>query len=732
MQKYNEYRFYNAVEKIREKCIRSPRSFRARLLNTILNKIGKVKTKQFIEERKFEEPIAVRKRAIEPSNGDWSSLEKSGRNTPSDNKKVDIICPVYKGKSETLRCIFSVLKAKTEYDYELVVINDMSPEEELTNELRELSKKLHFTYIENKKNLGFLKSTNKGMALHVDRDVVWLNSDTEVFDYWLDSILEIAECDPNVGTITPISNNGTIASYPRPMVDNCQEFEITDSEINEICRNINRYSSVETPTGVGFCMYIRRSVLNKIGYLDEIFNLGYGEENDLCQRVVKNGYKNILTAATFIRHYGSISFGESSIGLCRDNEPKIVRLHPNYPFDAQYWIKSDPIKPLRIKIDGRRLYNEWIRANNKVPKENVLHISHKRGGGTQKFINDLVDGLSKKGISSFILYPSSDKFCEIQSLEIDLPNISRIDYNSGIEELKAALEGLNITKIHIHSFVDWNLIISDEIIEIANILKIQIVISVHDYHWVCSKISLMPNDRQLCNFYSRECCFNCDKYTNISTYHIRKKTTELFKCAERVIVPNEDVMKRLKLFGIQCNYRILPHIEVFQNININPKKGKFKICCVGSMNIAKGRGVIEALSEYIAENRIDATITVIGKTDILLNKVEYLGTYSGYNDLYEKINQLGPSIILFPSIVPETYSYVLTEILSFGLPIAAFNIGAPANRLQCLGMGANLIDISLKNNAEEIYKSLKEISKNKTTNNKLCKEKVSDYDDYYL
>ncbi|MGU7808089.1 glycosyltransferase family 2 protein, partial [Escherichia coli] len=71
---------------------------------------------------------------------------------------------------------------------------------------------------------------------------------------------------------------------------------------------------VEIPTGVGFCMYIRRDCLNQVGYFDEeTFGRGYGEENDWCQRAAKAGWPNFHQLNVFVYHKGGVSFaGEQS------------------------------------------------------------------------------------------------------------------------------------------------------------------------------------------------------------------------------------------------------------------------------------------------------------------------------------------------------------------------------------------------------------------------------------
>ena len=80
--------------------------------------------------------------------------------------------------------------------------------------LRELAAQRRITLLANEANAGFVQSVNRGMALHGDRDVVLLNSDTEVANDWLGRLHAAAHSAPGVATVTPFSNNATICSYP--------------------------------------------------------------------------------------------------------------------------------------------------------------------------------------------------------------------------------------------------------------------------------------------------------------------------------------------------------------------------------------------------------------------------------------------------------------------------------------------------------------------------------------
>lgn len=105
---------------------------------------------------------------------------------------IDVIVPVYRGLDETRACLESVWQSQNLQPMRLIVINDCSPEPELTAWLREKVATQSMELLENEENLGFVATVNRGMALSDRNDVVLLNSDTEVHSDWLDRLCRAA------------------------------------------------------------------------------------------------------------------------------------------------------------------------------------------------------------------------------------------------------------------------------------------------------------------------------------------------------------------------------------------------------------------------------------------------------------------------------------------------------------------------------------------------------------
>ena len=230
---------------------------------------------------------------------------------------VDVVVPVYRGLEETRRCLASVLANTGKPLGRIIVIDDLSPDPKLSAWLRALADKGCIHLVRNRRNLGFVASANRGMAEAGRYDVVLLNSDTEVPPGWLAWLSAQAYADRCIASVSPFSNNATIFGYPSNQA-NPLAFGMPPETMDAICRTVNTGRSVEVPTTLGFCMYIRRKALEQVGEFDaQRFGFGYGEENDFCLRATDLGWKHRFACDVFVYHQGSVSFGDRARALFR-------------------------------------------------------------------------------------------------------------------------------------------------------------------------------------------------------------------------------------------------------------------------------------------------------------------------------------------------------------------------------------------------------------------------------
>jgi GT2 family glycosyltransferase len=266
---------------------------------------------------------------------------------------VDVIIPAYRGLAQTRACIESVLASSVRTAAEIIVINDASPEPELTQYLRGLGSVV--TLLENEANLGFVATVNRGMTLHPERDVVLLNSDTVVANDWLDRLRECAWREAATASVTPFSNNATICSYPCFCADNALPQGMSVAELDALFRDVNRGAALPIPTAVGFCMYIRRDCLEQVGLFDvALFGRGYGEENEFCLRAARHGWQHLLCADVFVYHAGGVSFADTQSEQKNAAMKTLTALYPDYESLIQRFVAADPPAPYRRAVDVAR------------------------------------------------------------------------------------------------------------------------------------------------------------------------------------------------------------------------------------------------------------------------------------------------------------------------------------------------------------------------------------------
>ena len=283
-----------------------------------------------------------------PLSADYRAVQA----TLSREPVVEVIVPVYGGLPHLQACLASVLAARCRSAWHLTVIDDASPGAAVGRWLREFAA-LHpeVSVLTNARNLGFTGTVNLGMRLAGRRDVLLLNSDTEVADGWIDRLRHAADSGSRVGTVTPFSNNATICSFPNFCEANALPAGQSTATLDRLFASLNAERTIDVPTAVGFCMYIRRDCLDETGAFDaEAFGAGYGEENDFCLRASARGWRHLHALDVFVQHAGGVSFSSRQQALQAQALAQMRRLHPQYEELVRAYVLRDPARPYRDAV----------------------------------------------------------------------------------------------------------------------------------------------------------------------------------------------------------------------------------------------------------------------------------------------------------------------------------------------------------------------------------------------
>lgn len=597
--------------------------------------------------------------------------------TPPAGIEVDIIIPVYRGLDETRRCLETVLADRDRVPGRVVVIDDCSPEPDLSAWLDEVAATGAIELLRNERNLGFVATVNRGMDVAGRRDVVLLNSDTEVPAGWLARMAGHAYSDPEIGTVTPFSNNATICSYPL-IEGGPLPFGRSLAEIDTACRAAGAGRLVDIPTAVGFAMYIRRDCLDAVGLFDvETFGTGYGEENDFCLRATARGWRHVLACDTFVYHAGEVSFGKNSPKRARAWDLLCAR-YPDYPATIERHIRQDDAGPYRFATTGAlfRMADEPV----------ILFVTHRLGGGTERQVQEVIRSVQGKA-NALLLRPGSGGV----TLSVPaIPNHPELRLsNDRVDDLAVILRSFGLSRVHIHHWYGLEL----DLRQLVRHLGVPFDLTAHDYFGICPQITMLPQpDGEFCGEPGPATCNACiaarPSYGARDIQSWRQSHEWLFSESDRVICPSNDVKSRLTRYGFGARCIVASHEPAgvgdwpLAVPSLKPRE-RLRIALLGGIAGHKGG---TALNACLAGADPDAyEFIVIGWREAATSspggvKITETGAYRE-QDLPGLIEKLQPHLLWFPSPCPETYSYILSTGIDSGLPIVASDIGAFPERL---------------------------------------------------
>src|SRR5262249_23520534 len=144
-------------------------------------------------------------------------------------------------------------------DFRVVVVDDASTDPVLVAWLDHLARTdERVLLLRNDANQGFVKSANRGMNADALRDVLLLNSDTEVPAGFLARLRAALRHTPETGIVSPLTNDGTILSVPQWMVANPLPDGLDLAAFDALVAGTSPCARPEIVTAHGFCMLMRR------------------------------------------------------------------------------------------------------------------------------------------------------------------------------------------------------------------------------------------------------------------------------------------------------------------------------------------------------------------------------------------------------------------------------------------------------------------------------------------
>lgn len=261
---------------------------------------------------------------------------------------VTVIVPVYRDAAATRACLDSLFEAVRgePFAIRIVVVDDASPEPKLSAYIRTL----RVDTIVHRHNRGFVHAVNSALATVAGGDVLLLNSDTVVPPRFLSRMRTVAHASPDIGTVTPLSNNGELTSQPTPFRENPLPSHQQIMAIDRAAAAL-AMPPIDLPSGIGFCLYVTRACLDRVGPLSHRYERGYCEDVHLCLAAAAAGLRNVCATNVFVGHAGTRSFTDTKRQLVVRNVARLTAVFPQHEDEVAAFVAADPLRPLRHAID---------------------------------------------------------------------------------------------------------------------------------------------------------------------------------------------------------------------------------------------------------------------------------------------------------------------------------------------------------------------------------------------
>lgn len=602
-------------------------------------------------------------------------------------RPVDVVIPVHGGRLHTLACLDSVL-ATVARGVRVWVIDDASPDPELIAALVALANRRHIRLIRQPENLGFPAAANAGLSACAPRDAVLLNSDTLVPPGWLDRLRNAAYSTHDIGTVTPLSNDGSIVSYPDPAGGNAVPDLAATVAADAVAQRAG-HAAIDIPSGVGFCLYLRRDCLDETGlFREDSFAQGYGEENDLCLRARHLGWRSVAAPNVFVAHVGGQSFGSARRHLVRRNLVVLNRLHPGYDAVVAAHVAADPLAPARRRMDALR----W--AVGRSSGGAAIIVTHAGGGGVDRVVADRVATLSASGLRTIIVRPGARQgTCVVEAGGVPYPNLT-YTLPDDLPDLARLLREDRPRHLEVHHLLGH----SYAVLGLARLLRIPVDVFVHDYASFCPRISLVGAERRYCGEPDVAGCEGCiadngsSLLEDVTVPALVERSAHDLAAARQVIAPSQDAAARIRRHFPS----VAPIVHPWEDARLappepSPARAVRRICVVGAIGIEKGYDVLLACARDARARALPLEFVVVGYTTddtrlMAAGPVFVTGEYAEA-DAVALVRAQQADLAFIPSVCPETWCFALSRAWQAGLSAAVFDLGAQAERVRAAGRG---------------------------------------------
>jgi len=522
---------------------------------------------------------------------------------------------------------------------------------------------------------------------HAGRDLLLLQPGIEVPPGWDTRLALAIDRYPAIAATMPLCDGSSLLSLLESTLPSPTDFQ----RIDLFLRAYSPRLYGEIPGLFSGCCYLRRDALRLL-------------EPDIAACPVMTATTWLPWLAAILREHGwSLVACDQLYVLdhAKDRRRQEMRFLDDSE-EARLMSLAHPLLGLRITVREFLERGDPPPVEAAMPKPVQLHVAHSWGGGLDYWIQQYCihdqqrDNLVLRSIGTWgafgqriSLYRSSTMDRPLRYWDLGLPiratALTHLQYQAILRDIIAEFR---VEAILVSSLIGHALDVLTT--------GLPTILLAHDYYPFCPAIVIHFNE--VCHSCERErlaACFAHNEpnqfFRNVSPdewFSLRRRFTRLAQAdTVQLVAPAPSVAQHWQTLAPALRdkpFHVIPHGLDFapRPLAAPPAEAKLRVVVLGRLAPQKGRALLEQLWPLIAA-RVD--LYLVGCDDGGAGFIDQPGITVipryAHAELPRLLAKIQPEVGLLLSIWPETFSYTLSELWLFGLPVVATDLGSFADRI---------------------------------------------------
>lgn len=630
---------------------------------------------------------------------------------PRSDETVDILIPDYAGLT-ALQALLENIARTTTGAYRLLIAHD--PTRSVANEFLAVFRSRHpnneVILVVIPRRYTIWRRIDQ-LARYARNHFVILAAQCILPPLWLERLVHPILAEDKVASVVPFTRSGSLSGFP----------DLPDLSVGTMDAYFRRvkpaHATREVPVVDGYCIAVNHAAYRHIGRFQRLIGNSHAMRG-WTRRAEAAAFRHVLAANLFIDQqpgeFSSLVQSSCAAGLGARLQRQ---LHADFQTRVDQYIQADPLAHLRNALQMTMLAHEV---------QTRLVFDHGVGGGANEYTRLKLAG------AGVTLIVSPDNSLHNYRVMLALKGQKTSAYRlTDLNEVTTLLEKLPCRDLVINELVSYPDLVGtlDFLLELKLARPdLHYTYITHDYYSICPSFHLLDDTGSYCGI--PQDLAQCD--TCLSRNPLAKDGLAAFShkaesgrmaawrgkfqalleaCDCIVCFSNSSRELLLKAYpALSTPIDITPHeVGWIRKVKVKKTTDRLNIAVIGYLTRIKGAAQVIALARYLQEHELNAAIHIFGpviepyntEMDALANVIRHYA-YSK-TDLPDLMESHEIDLVFIASICPETFSYTTQEAIEMGLPVAVFDLGAPAERVRQYPAGLILAEET----PEYVYNSIR-------------------------